>query len=286
MKLIGKNCLVTGANTGLGLAVAKQLAEKGAHTILLCRDKTKGENALNEIKKITPDASLDLMICDLASMQSIQNFVKVFKEKYTKLDILFNNAAVMKPKRTTTMDGFEVMFQVNYLAPFILMNAFIELLKNSSSPFIINIARPEYKVRLNMDNLQFSKKYGMWNSFFVTKLYLLLAALEFSRRRENEGITVSMIDPGERPFKSELVRDFPIVGWFKNLFSVPVEEAAGYILDHITSDQVEDKNGKIFRGRNEWPLSEYWKDKTISRNLWAATESLIDSKKISKNNYG
>ncbi|MFC2027733.1 SDR family NAD(P)-dependent oxidoreductase [Chloroflexota bacterium] len=275
MNSLEKNCLITGANTGLGFTVAKRVAAMGTNTILLCRNKEKGENAVLEIRKETPDASIDLMICDLSSMKSIQHFIEDFKGKYSKLDILYNNAAVMKRKRTVTEDGFEMMFQVNYLAPFILMNAFLEFLKNGASPYIINVARPEYKVRLDMDDLQFSKKYSMWSSFFVTKLYLLFAGLELSRRREREGITVKMIDPTSRPFKSELVRDMPVVGWFKNLFSAPVDEAAENILYHITSDEAKNQNGKVFKGKQEWKLSEYWKDTSISTHLWSVTESLI-----------
>lgn len=275
MTLSGKNCLITGANTGLGLAVSKKIVKMGANTIMLCRNKEKGENAVLEIRNEIPNASVELMICDFSSMKSIQNFIEEFKGKHQKLDLLFNNAAVMKKKRTVTEDGFEMMFQVNYLAPFILMNSFLELLENGSSPFIINICRPEHKVRLDMDDLQFSEKYSMWSSFFKTKLCLVFASLEFSRRHEDDGISVTMIDPGSRPFKSELVRDRPLVGWFKNLFSAPVDEAAEYVLYHITSDEAKNKNGKVFKGKQDWPLSEYWKETGISQRLWSDTESLI-----------
>ena len=137
MSISGKNCLITGANNGLGLAVSKKIANMGANTILLCRNKEKGENAVHEIKKEIPNASVKLMISDLSSMKSIQNFIEEFKGKYSKLDILYNNAAVMKHKRTVTEDGFEMIFQVNYLVSFILMNSFLELLQNGSSPYII-----------------------------------------------------------------------------------------------------------------------------------------------------
>ncbi|UCE41743.1 MAG: SDR family NAD(P)-dependent oxidoreductase, partial [Candidatus Aminicenantes bacterium] len=112
MTLSGKICLITGANTGLGLAVSKKFTNMSANTIMLCRNKEKGENAIHEIKKETPNASVELMICDLSSMTSIQSFIEEFKGKYSKLDILYNNAAVMKQKRTITEDGFEMMFQV------------------------------------------------------------------------------------------------------------------------------------------------------------------------------
>ena len=96
MTLSGKNCLITGANTGLGLAVSKKFASMGANTILLCRNKEKGEKAVYEVKKETPNASIELMICDLSSMKSIQSFIEEIKGKHAKLDILYNNAAVMK----------------------------------------------------------------------------------------------------------------------------------------------------------------------------------------------
>jgi len=273
MTLSGKNCLITGANTGLGLAVSKKLANMDANTILLCRNKKKGENAVHEIKKETQNASVELRICDLSSMKSIQSFIEEFKGKYSTLDVLYNNAAVMKKKRTVTEEGFEMMFQVNYLASFILMNSFLELLKNSSSPFIINNGRPSYKLRLDMNDLQFVNKYQMYNSFFKTKLCLLFASLEFSRRHEIDGIPVAMIDPG--PFKSGLVRDVPLMGWFKNMFSASVDKAADNILYHITSDEAKNKNGKVFKEKQEWPLTEYWKDTSISERLWSVTESLI-----------
>ena len=85
MTLSGKNCLVTGANTGLGLAIAKKFAHLGANTLMLCRDKIQGENAVNEVKKEAPDAPVELYVCDLSSLESIQEFVEGFKGKYSFL---------------------------------------------------------------------------------------------------------------------------------------------------------------------------------------------------------
>ena len=273
MTFSGENCLITGASSGLGFAVSRYLANMGANTIMLCRNKEKGENAVLEIKKETPDASVDLMLCDLASMKSIQSFIKDFKGKYSNLDILFNNAAVMKQKRTVTEDGFEMMFQVNYLAPFILMNSFLDLLKNSSSHQIINNGRPADKLRLDFDDLQFLKNYSMYNSFFKTKLCLLFSSLELSRRHESDDVTVIMADPG--PFKSNLVREVPLVGWVKNLFSASVDHAAENILFVITSDEAKKQNGKVFKEKQEYPLTSYWKDTSVSERLWSITETLI-----------
>jgi len=245
----------------------------GANTILLCRNQEKGQNAILEIKKETSNASVELMVCDLASMKSIQSFLEDFRERYSKLDLLFNNAAVMKRKRTITEDGFEMMFQVNYLAPFVLMNSLLELRKAGSSPQIINNGRPADDLRLDFDDLQFAKNYQMYNSFFRTKLCHLFSSLELSRREESAGISVTMADPG--PFKSNLVRDVPWFGWVKNLFSSSVDTAAENILYVVSLDKAVRGTGKVFEKREEKPLTSYWKDRSVSESLWSITETLI-----------
>ena len=136
------------------------------------------------------------MICDLSSLKSIYRFIEDFKSRYTTLDLLYNNAALMKRKRTITEDGFETMFQVNYLAPFILMNALHELVEKSTLHLILNNGRPADDLRLDFDDLQFAKHYSMYNSFFKTKLCLLFASLEMSRRHAYASLTVTMADPG------------------------------------------------------------------------------------------
>lgn len=274
MNLTGKTCLVTGANAGLGFAFSKRMAAEGVETILLCRDTKKGENAISKIKYEFPEARVELMICDLSSIKSIQNFIADFKMKFPKLDILYNNAAIMKRKRTLSEDGFEMMYQVNYLAPFLLMTSFLELLGKSSFSIIINNGRPSEKLRLDMDDLQFSGNYHMYQSFFKTKLCLLFATIELGRRLEGTNITITMIDPG--PFKSDLVRDVPLMNWLKNLFSAPVDKAVDNLFYHLSSDDLKGRNGKVYKEKQEQSLTEYWNDRRISENLWSITEKEIN----------
>ena len=276
MDLDGKICLITGANSGLGFGVTKKMAIQKAHIILSSRTTEEGEQAIDEIKQETPHASVELLACDLASMKSIQRFIDDLKQRHSKLDILFNNAALMKQKRTITEDGYEMMFQVNYLAPFVLMLSLLDLLKHGSSPCIIGNGRPSDKLRLDMDNLQFTKNYNMYKSFFHTKLCLLFACMELSRMPERENIEVAMIDPG--PFKSGLVRDVPLAGWIKNLFSAPVDKAAENILFHLTADRTNELNGKVFKEKHEYPITSYWRDSEISKQLWSETEALLKGK--------
>jgi len=276
MDLKEKICLITGANSGLGFEVSKQMAARGAQIIMVCRSKSKGDLALSRLRKEKPDASVELMICDLSSIKSIQEFIRKFRTNHSKLDVLYNNAAVMKQKRTITEDGFEMMFQVNYLAPFIFMRSFQELLRKGSSPCIVNNGRPADKLRLDLDDLQFERNYKMYQSFFKSKLCLLFSTLELSRKSEIGDISVMMIDPG--PFKSDLVRDMPLAGRVKNLFSAPVEKAAENLLHHIILDDIHTRNGKVFKEKQEYPITDYWKDIELAEQLWTLTESLIQDK--------
>jgi len=93
MTLSGKTCLITGANSGLGLAVVKKIAAQDAETILVCRNKENGEKAVLDVKNMIPDANVKWMVCDLSSLKSTRNFINEFQNQYEKLDILYNNAA-------------------------------------------------------------------------------------------------------------------------------------------------------------------------------------------------
>lgn len=274
MQLSDKDCIVTGANTGLGFEVARRLASQGAITTMLCRSEKKGEDALRKIREEHPGARLEVAVCDLASLDATRGFISEFGARHEKLDVLYNNAAVMKSKRTLTEDGFELMFQVNYLAPFLLMTSLLPLLRNGSHPHVINNGRPSTKLRLDLEDLQSAKAYSMYQSFFKTKLCLVFGTLELARRPERGRVAVTMIDPG--PFKSELVRDVRAAAWFKNLFSGSVEKAADNLFHHIGADP-EELNGKVFKERAAHPLPEYWNDRVLGGRLWSMTELMLSA---------
>ncbi len=99
-----KIVIVTGANAGIGKATAHKLAEMGAHVVMVCRNKKKGEKTLEEIQEKTNNKNLDLMICDFASLKSINNFAKDFKKKYNNLDVLINNHGTFFIRKSKTED--------------------------------------------------------------------------------------------------------------------------------------------------------------------------------------
>jgi NAD(P)-dependent dehydrogenase (short-subunit alcohol dehydrogenase family) len=279
MDLSKKRILITGASSGLGLATAKKFAELGAHIILLCRNDDKGRNVIKTIKQAVPDAKLSLYIVDLSSFDSVNNFVKQIKEKYQRLDILINNAAVMKQKRTLTKDGFETMFQVNFLSPVLLMTKLFPLLNQSNCGQIINITLPSSKLRLDFNDMQFEKNYKSFDAFFLTKLALLLYSLKISRLASFDKIKITSAVPNTKPFKSDLGREAPFfVKIVKNLISIPVDnviENMVYIVEHGINNR---ETGKIFEGKKIINPTDYWKNEEIQKKVYTLANKCIEQK--------
>ena len=272
--LKGKKCLITGANSGLGLATTKIFVKSGAEVIMLCRNEAKAKSAIEEIMEVYPDAKIKLEICDLASIKSLNNFIRQFKEKNSEIDILFNNAAVMKPKYSETEDGFESMFHTNYIAPFLLTNSLSDMLKKSKNSKVINIALPPEKLRLDFNDLQSQHNFSSMETFYKTKLAFLLYSVELSEKLSASSVSVIIAVPGTGPFDSNIGREMPIpIRIIKKIFSKKAGKAAEDILYYATMENT--KNDIIFEGRKRQKITPYWNDKEIREKLWQITEELI-----------
>ncbi len=274
--LKNKKCLITGASSGLGLELTKIFIAEGAEVVMLCRDKKKSITVINELKDVYPDAKIQLELADFSSLKSLNAFIKRFTQKYSSLDILINNAAVLKAKVTKTIDGFESMFQVNYLAPLLLTNSLIELLKSGNDPQILNIALPAEKYQLDFDDIQSLQHFKSMDNFLKTKNCLLIYSLELANRIRNTGIKVLTGIPNQRPFRSNLGREMPFfMGWAWNLISVRTEKIAGNIPSILSRDDLV--TGSLFKGLKAVSVTPYWQDAGVREKLWTETEKLFEA---------
>ena len=179
----GKVCIVTGANSGIGKETTIGLVGKGATVVMVVRSKDRGEKAKHEIMSQIADASIDLMICDMSSMQSIRKFAAEFKQKYTQLDVLVNNAGAVFSKREVTAEGFERTLAVNYLGPFLLANELLPLLKGAKPSRIINLSSGLHKSgKIDLNNLQSTKNYKGMRVYSNSKLLVMMFTYELARR--------------------------------------------------------------------------------------------------------
>jgi NAD(P)-dependent dehydrogenase (short-subunit alcohol dehydrogenase family) len=270
----GKICLVTGSNTGLGKATAMGLASLGATVVMVCRDRNRGETAMAEIKKRTESNSIDLMIMDLSSQESIRRLAEDFKAKYRRLDVLVNNAAVLARRRTLTKDGFEMTFAVNHLGYFLLTNLLLDQIKASSPSRIVNVSSDAHKgMKLDFDDLHLEKSYSVIRAYGQSKLCNILFTYELAKRLKESGVTVNTLHPGV--VKTEVFREMPfILDWLVKLFAASPEKGASTSIYLASSPEVEGVTGKYFKNKKEVRTSRESYDDSTGKKLWKISEEL------------
>jgi len=191
---LGRRALITGANSGIGYYAALELARKGAHVVMACRDKARGDAALARLRATVPEASAEVAQLDLASLASVRAFAEAELALGVPLDLLINNAGVMAPKkRLETVDGFEIQFGTNVLGHFaltmLLMPALVRAVQSpSQKPRVVTIASIAHKRgRLNFEDLQSKKSYSPMGAYQQSKLADLMFAFELNRRLRDAG---------------------------------------------------------------------------------------------------
>lgn len=196
--LSDKVAIVTGANSGIGYEAARALAGKGAHVILACRHAQKGEEALAQIRSEFAGASVEVMVLDLANLESVREFARAFKEKYEALHILINNAGVMALPYRKTADGFEMQFGTNHLGHFALTGLLLAPLMRASGARVVMVSSGyHHRGRINFEDLNSEKSYHKWTAYAQSKLANLLFAYELQRKLAASGSDI--ISVGAHP---------------------------------------------------------------------------------------
>ena len=186
----GRRVLITGANSGIGYPAALELARRGAHVVLACRDRNRGEAALSRLRIELPSASIELLLLDLASLDSVRDAAARELDHNLPLDLLINNAGVMAPpKRRETEDGYELQFGTNVLGHFALTALLLPSLERAAAipdrpaPRIVTVASIAHKPgRIHFDDLQFTRRYSPMKAYQQSKLADLMFAFELQRR--------------------------------------------------------------------------------------------------------
>jgi NAD(P)-dependent dehydrogenase (short-subunit alcohol dehydrogenase family) len=190
----GRNAIVTGANSGLGLVTARELARAGASVAMACRNLDKGHAAIEQVRAAVPDAEVQLEELDLASLESVRGFVERYRATHDGLDLLINNAGVMAPPRRRTADGFELQFGTNHLGHFLLTTLLLDLMEGREDARVVTLSSTAHKMgRIAFDNLNGDRHYFRWFAYGQSKLANLLFALELDRRLRAQGSTVKSL---------------------------------------------------------------------------------------------
>ena len=275
-----KVCLITGATSGIGRATAMGLASMGASVVMVGRDRGRGEAALGEVEGKSANASVDLMLADLSSQEDIRRLADEFKEAYPRLDVLINNAGVIRSERVTTADGLETTFAVNHLAHFLLTNLLLDVLKASAPSRIVNVASGEQRNgTIDFDDLQGEKEYKTAKAYGQSKLANVLFTYELARRLEGTGVSANCLHPGAG-VRTNLGSGVSGVFGFTVRALTPLmkspEKGAETSIYLASSPEVEGLSGGYFVKKAEARSSDASYDERLARRLWEASADLTN----------
>lgn len=262
--------MITGSSDGIGYQTAIELAKSGYQVIVHGRNREKAQLTMKDIKKKTNNRKVSSVYADLRSFTQIKEMVSDIYNHFDKLDVLINNAGVYRPKRSITQEGIEETFAVNYIAPFLLTNLLIDLLRNAKSSRIVNVVSRIQSNHFDFKNLHFEKGYTGVKAYARSKTALVLFTYLLADKLKDKDITVNCLHPGV--INTKLLRSaFGSHG-------APLIEGAKTLIFAATAPELEYVSGKYFVNNRSEPSQYITYNKEIQKKLWKKTEELVGIK--------
>jgi len=272
-----KTALITGGNNGIGKATAIGLAKKGFEVIIACRNAEKGQKAVSEIKKMANQEQVSLLICDLASLKSVEKCAIDFKSKYDKLDVLVNNAGLIVDDYKTTEEGFEYQFGVNHIGHFYLTKLLLPTILGSEAPRVVTVSSAiHYQGKFDFDTLRTApEKYSGMDYYAQSKLANILFTKGLAKRYPK--IITNALHPGVvgTGFGSgDVAWYFRGIWNLMKPFLMKPEKGAATSIYLASSDEVK-VSGKYFDKQQERRSSKLSDDAELAEQLWEYSEKAI-----------
>jgi retinol dehydrogenase-14 len=273
----GKVVLITGGTSGIGQAAATALAGMGANVVITGRNAERGKQALQEIREESGNDRVELILADLAVQDKVRRLAQEFREHHDRLDVLVNNAGLMLSERTETSDGIETQLAINHLAPFLLTNLLLDLLKESAPSRIVTVSSDGHRWgKLDLDDLQSRTRYRGMQVYGTTKLANIMFTYELAERLEGTGVTANCMHPGGVNTNFGNKQGGPmnlLFRLFKPFMRTP-EQGADTLVYLASSPEVEGMTGKYLADRKVKAASNAAYDESTRKRLWEASEEL------------
>ncbi len=281
----GRTAIVTGANSGLGLVTARELARKDARVVMACRNTAKGEDAAAQIRRDVAGADVEVAELDLGSLDSVRAFTEGFAGE---TDLLINNAGVMAPPRRETADGFELQFGTNHLGHFALTAGLLDRVKDR----VVTLSSGAHRIgKIDFDDLQREQRYFRWTAYGQSKLANLMFALELDRRLRAAGSPVKSLaaHPGYAATNLQSAAAPVFDRIFMKLSNAVIAQSADMgALPTLYAATKPDVDGGTFVGpdgigeQRGYPEpvapSGAARDEDVARRLWEVSEELTGAR--------
>jgi len=279
-----KTYLVTGATSGIGHAIATQLATRGARVLLGARSADSGHTAAAAIRSRAPKADLDVVAADLSDMKQVRSLAEQARQQTTHLDGLVLNAAEVRTRRELTPDGFETNFATNYLSGFLLTHLLLPMLTSSAPARIVTLSSSNHAhiKQIDLEALPNGTDFNHMRNYSTTKLLTVLFATEFARRLHDTGVTANAADPGF--VRTNLGRHATgAFGLFLKIMrplQASPEKAATTPVYLATAPEIAETTGGYFANSRPGKPSPLSQDPAIARKLWGLSCDLLAERNL------
>ena len=270
-----KTVLITGATDGIGKVTAKKFIGAGFRTIIHGRNPQKIDHTINEFKEIYPTAAISGYKADFSDLAQVKALAEKLNQELSQVDVLVNNAGLGpgkkgKQNRQTSMQGYEIIFAVNYLAPFHLTNSSIPLLKRSKQGRIINVSSAAQNA-IDFGDLMLENNYSGSTAYSQSKLALVAYTFSLAAILKDDNITVNALHPGSL-LDTNMVREAFSQSWGKP------DEGAEAIFYLATNESLADKSGWYFDQTKQAKANMQAYDAEFRQKLWDVSEKLLQNK--------
>lgn len=286
--LNGKIIVLTGATSGIGLATAIQLTKAGSAVIAVGRSQERCQKAEDTIRKACSEANISFLVADLSSMRQVKELAESIRKKLEQdgkkhIDVLINNAGTVSSWYTSTEDGFELQFAVNHLAPFLLSNELLPLLKKSYAGRIITLSSgSHYHTKMNWKDILLRKHYNCLWAYKQSKLANVLFCTEFNRRlRPDSSVTAFAADPGLVNTQIGFKGTTGIARWIwgkRSSSGIDPAEAAASIVFLATEASIQNTPHVFWKECKPLKPSSYSQREDEALRLWELSEKMCGLK--------
>ena len=280
----GRIAIVTGANSGIGLDTARVLAQKGAHVVLACRSQAKGEAACATITQRDAHAKVEFQALDLASLESVKIFAEGFRAAHQRLDLLINNAGLMIPPFSKTVDGFEKQFGTNHLGHFALTGRLLQTALQTTGSRVVTVSSLAHRYGpVDFENLNAQKGYSPNTAYGYSKLTNLLFMRELQRRCTKESNSTLSVAAHPGSTRTNLQQYSALFRWIMKL-PFAAQGSAARALPTLYAATAGNVSGGDYYGPHGWfeltgppgkaYLSKHARNDESAQKLWELSEQL------------